>query len=87
MLVTYNVLISTRGGDGGFSLARPADQISVLNIIEAVEGRYDVAPSLLAEGLPKDSRRRLSQALERVNSLTRQHLEKIKMSELISRPV
>jgi Rrf2 family protein len=87
MLLTHNVLISTRGGDGGFFLARPADQISLLDVIEAIDGRYDVVPILLTEGLPKESRRRLSEALERVNSLTRQPLEKIKMSELINRPI
>lgn len=37
-LVKANVLRSKRGPRGGFSLARPAEKISLLNIIEAVEG-------------------------------------------------
>ncbi|MGF1605272.1 MAG: SUF system Fe-S cluster assembly regulator [Rhodothalassiaceae bacterium] len=32
------LLVSTRGIKGGFSLSRPADQITVADIIEAVDG-------------------------------------------------
>jgi Rrf2 family protein len=37
-LVRADVLTSKRGPRGGFSLARPADQISLLELVEAVEG-------------------------------------------------
>ena len=37
-LVRANVLRSKRGPRGGFSLARPAKKISMLEIIEAVDG-------------------------------------------------
>lgn len=36
-----------RGFHGGFSLARPADQISIMDVTEAVEGRRWLAPCLL----------------------------------------
>jgi len=35
-----NLLVSIRGAQGGYKLARSADQISVLEIIEAVEGAF-----------------------------------------------
>ena len=38
-LVRANILNSKRGPRGGFSLARPAEKISLLEIVEAVEGR------------------------------------------------
>jgi len=37
-LVKAKVLTSKRGPGGGFSLARPANKISLLELIEAVEG-------------------------------------------------
>lgn len=37
-LVSGGVVVSIRGARGGFSLSRPADQISFLDVIEAVDG-------------------------------------------------
>lgn len=41
-LVKAKLVRSTRGSHGGYSLARPASQISFLEVIEAVEGRVNV---------------------------------------------
>lgn len=41
---------SSRGAGGGFSLGRPAEDISLLEIIEAVEGPIRLNRCLLAEG-------------------------------------
>ena len=35
------ILHSQRGVKGGYSFARPADQITVLEVVEALEGRLD----------------------------------------------
>ncbi len=37
-LAASGLLISARGASGGFALARPADEISLADIVEAVEG-------------------------------------------------
>lgn len=37
-LVSRKLLLSTRGAHGGYKLARPPSQISMLDVIEAVEG-------------------------------------------------
>lgn len=37
-LVSARVLTSVKGPDGGYRLARPANEVSVLEIIEAVDG-------------------------------------------------
>ena len=36
-LVTHGILHSTRGVDGGYTLERSPDQISVLDVIEAID--------------------------------------------------
>ncbi|GAA3898374.1 SUF system Fe-S cluster assembly regulator [Sphingomonas limnosediminicola] len=38
VLAGSGLLISVRGAGGGFTLARPAEQISLADIVEAVEG-------------------------------------------------
>lgn len=38
-LVRANILISKRGPHGGYVLGRPAETISILDIIQAIDGR------------------------------------------------
>ncbi|MEZ6197175.1 MAG: SUF system Fe-S cluster assembly regulator [Planctomycetota bacterium] len=38
LLVGGGILVSQRGAHGGYSLARPADQINLVQIIECLEG-------------------------------------------------
>jgi Rrf2 family transcriptional regulator, cysteine metabolism repressor len=85
-LVTHGILRSTRGVDGGYALVRPADQISLLEVIEAIEGPYDSALEV-GEGLPEDSQLKLQDALGHVTSTTRRQLEAIKLSQLLKPPV
>src|SRR5437762_13509127 len=54
-LVTHGILRSTRGVDGGYALVRAADEIALLEVIEAIEGRYDAALEA-GDGLPEESR-------------------------------
>jgi Rrf2 family transcriptional regulator, cysteine metabolism repressor len=84
-LVTHGILRSTRGVDGGYALVRPADQISLLEVIEAIEGPYD-SPVELGEGLPADSQHKLRDALGQVTHSTRSQLEAIKLSQLLKPP-
>jgi Rrf2 family protein len=85
-LVTHGILRSTRGVDGGYALVKPADQISLLEVIEAIEGPYDSALEI-GEGLPPDSQHKLQDALGQVTSTTRRQLEAIKLSQLLKPPV
>lgn len=45
-LVTARLVKSHRGFAGGFSLARPAEEISLLEIMEAVDGEFFLNPCL-----------------------------------------
>jgi Rrf2 family protein len=84
-LVTHGILRSTRGVDGGYALVRPADEISLLQVIEAIEGPYDSTLEV-GEGLPRDSQNMLKGALEEVTTTTRRQLEAIKLSALLKPP-
>ncbi len=50
-LVKSNILHSKRGPHGGFSLAKPPQNITILNIIEAIDGPF-VSHTNLAEQTP-----------------------------------
>ena len=49
------ILVSHRGAKGGYTLARPADQINVLEIVQALDGvvgqEADEAGGIWAEGV------------------------------------
>ncbi len=82
-LVTHGILHSTRGVDGGYSLKRKADEISLLEVIEAIEGPL-VANLPEMEGVQSPATEsRLRQALEQVNSTCRGQLGAIKLSDLL----
>ncbi len=46
-LVRARLLVSARGVGGGFALAKPADEISPLDVVEAVDGPVDESGCLL----------------------------------------
>lgn len=84
-LVTHGILRSTRGVDGGYMLTRAPEDISLLDVIEAIDGPMDSGVPM-NQGLSEQSQTRLSSALENVASTARQQLEAIKLSQLVTPP-
>lgn len=50
-LVRANILLSSRGPQGGFTLARPPGDITLLEIIQAIEGPILASPGPAASEL------------------------------------
>src|SRR5262245_14916325 len=84
-LVNHGILRSTRGVDGGYSLTRSPDEVSLLDLIEAIEGPLDGNPTPM-DGLPSNSQSRLRSAMEQITSTSRRQLEAIKLSQLLEPP-
>ncbi len=81
-LVTHGILGSTRGVEGGYALRRSPEEISLLDVIEAVDG--PVTPSLpLAEGLSEQAQSRLKCALAGIAELARRELAAVKLVHLL----
>ena len=78
-LVTSGILKSTRGVEGGYSLTRPAEQISLLEVIEAIDGPLGSNVEL-RKGVSHDE---LQRALEEVATPSRRQLSAIKLSRLV----
>ncbi|HLA85889.1 MAG TPA: Rrf2 family transcriptional regulator [Thermoguttaceae bacterium] len=81
-LVARGILASTRGVDGGYRLDRPADDVSLLELIEAIDGPL-VTELPLGDGFGGKSRERLSEAISQVTQQMRAQLSAIKLSHLM----
>jgi Rrf2 family protein len=81
-LVARGILASTRGVDGGYRLDRPPDKISLLDVIEAIDGPL-VTTLPLGDGLSDKARDRLTRAIGQVTDGMRRQLEAIKLSHLM----
>jgi Rrf2 family protein len=84
-LVTHGILRSTRGVDGGYMLVRSPEEVSLLEVIEAIDGPLN-ADSNLRDVLSTNSHDRLQDALSEVTSTARSQLEAIKLSQLLEPP-
>ncbi len=84
-LVAHGILGSTRGVDGGYTLGRAPEDISLLEVIEAIEGPLDSAAQIGA-GLPRSTRDRLQRALGDITKLARKELEAITLAHLLPEP-
>ena len=80
-LVTAGVLRSLKGPNGGFRLARPASQVTLLEVVEAVDGPiHGHTPLGGARGDGLDSR--LGAVCQGVADLVRRRLGKVRLSDL-----
>ncbi len=81
-LVTHGILASTRGVEGGYTLERPADQISLLEVIEAIDGPLGGALTAV-KGLPPETQQRLLAVLQKVSEQARRSLSEVKLADLL----
>jgi Rrf2 family protein len=83
-LVSAQILISIKGPNGGYQLARTPNEITMLEILEAVDGpiRGNAPPSK-----DKDSTlgKRLDQICNQSAETLRKQLGKVKLSELATK--
>jgi Rrf2 family protein len=84
-LVAHGILVSARGVDGGYRLERSPEKISILDVIEAMDGPLN--PSLpAAEGLAADSRQKLEKTISEVTQHVRRELGAVKLAHLLPGP-
>ncbi len=82
-LVRANILRSKRGPRGGFSLSKPTKKISMLEIIEAVDGPMTGQLNLAEQTGGEKFSVRAEQAYEKAVAQARGIFEKTKISNLI----
>ncbi|MGE3806679.1 MAG: Rrf2 family transcriptional regulator [Gemmataceae bacterium] len=79
------VLWSIKGPNGGYRLARPAREISVLDIVEAVEGPVRGSILFTANDDAKGVDRKLQSICEEVSDVIRKHLQRVRVSDLVAK--
>jgi Rrf2 family transcriptional regulator, cysteine metabolism repressor len=81
-LARQGILHATRGGGGGFRLERPMDEVTLLDLIEAVDG--PLSSDLPSKGqMPGASADRLQKSLRQIAESTRRQLAAVKLSDLM----
>jgi Rrf2 family protein len=84
-MTKQGILHSTRGGGGGFMLGRRPEEISLLDMIEAVDGPINAA--LPGKGaFPEESAERLQEALKGITEQVRGELAAIRLCDLMTGP-
>jgi Rrf2 family protein len=73
---------STRGPRGGFSLGRPADRISLLEIYQEMDGQMTAGDCLLGTRVCRPGGCLLGTLLEDVNHRVTEQLSRTKLSDL-----
>jgi FeS assembly SUF system regulator len=82
-LAHAGLVVSTRGAQGGYALARPADDISAAEIIDALEGPVAITEcSSTAGGCDLESFCRVGMAWQRINLSIRTALESVTLADL-----
>jgi Rrf2 family protein len=81
-LAKGGVLRVTRGVSGGYELARAPRQITLLNLVEAVEKSH-VPKRSVSRGLGTDSRSRLTKALQNVSRTASDELRNVTVADLM----
>ena len=66
-LVRAGLVSSTRGPGGGFKIAKPAVEISLLNIYEAVEGKFETADCMMDSPCCKENNCIMGSLIRSVN--------------------
>lgn len=82
-LARQGIVESARGGGGGFVLAKPLDEVSLLELIEAIDGRLGAAVPCKAY-FPQGAGQRLEEAMRQVTEHVRQRLAEVRLAKLIA---
>ena len=82
-LSKYGILQATRGSTGGFTLALRPDEISLLDVIEAVEGPL-VAALPTKDKFPDQTGKRLFDVLQGITDNVRRELQAVTISDLVA---
>jgi FeS assembly SUF system regulator len=84
-LAREGLLVSSRGAKGGYQLARPAEQITVPEMIAALEGPIALTDCNLHEGAcSQEPRCHVRTPWQRINRAVHEALSRIRLTDLTS---
>lgn len=81
-LVTGDIFISIKGPNGGYRLKKPAKEITVLEIVEIVDGPIRGGPPEGAGAGPEKVTKKLTQIFQAANKGIREELQKWNLADV-----
>ena len=84
-LVSARVLLSIKGPNGGYRLARQPNEISMLEILEAVDGPIRGQAPFTEDEMDGNLNHKLENICKQNADQVRKQLDKVRISDLISR--
>lgn len=86
-LARRDLVQSRRGARGGYVLSRPPGQISIAEVIDALEGPLGLTECSVAAGLcAQEQRCRIRGQWQRINQVIRDTLDKVTLSDMNRTP-
>lgn len=82
-LTRQGFLLSRRGPGGGFELAREPHDVTLLDVVSAIDGPLTAGPCLLGRPLCVGKRCAMLGVLEKVHKLVFDHLEGTRLSDVV----
>ncbi len=82
LLVAHGLITSTSGKGGGYALARVTDQITLLNIVESIEGPLRI--EFDAKDFSPPARSTLSAVWQSIEAATRRELNIVTLAQLVA---
>jgi Rrf2 family protein len=84
-LVTARILKSLKGPNGGYRLAKPAQAITMLEIVEAIDGPVRGQSPLSEDGDHSPLNRKLEAICKQGAEQTRKQFAKVRISDLLGK--
>lgn len=83
LLARAGLVVSERGAQGGYALARPAEDITAAEIIDALEGPFAITECSSATGIcDLESHCQVATAWQRINGSIRRSLQSVSLADL-----
>lgn len=90
-LALCGIVRSTRGVNGGYSLAVPSEALNIRQVVEAIDGKITVKKCLMPDyccsNNPNKDRCRFHQVFSQLNALIGERLERISIAQITDEAV
>lgn len=84
VLARAGLLLSQRGARGGYRLARAAEQITLVEVIDAMEGPFALTECSVGEGIcSQEGQCRLPGSWRQINRMVRSTLEGVSLAQML----